>query len=78
MPRFFYFDEYAELAGRTRIEPLAQALRTGDATALDQAQVTALALLQLGFANEEVADTDYETRSGEMQACGCRKLVRAR
>lgn len=67
-PSFFYFDEYAELRGRTRIEPLIEALRSGDTSDLDERQITALCLLQLGYANDELVDPSYETRSGEMQA----------
>jgi len=68
VPRFFYFDEYAELAGRTRIEPLIKALKTGAEDGLEPEHRTALSLLQLGFANEDLTSADYETRAGEMQS----------
>jgi len=68
MPRFFYFDDYSQLQGRTPIEPLIEALRTNATSSLDRSQRTALALLQLGFAGEDLVATDYERRSGEMEA----------
>jgi energy-coupling factor transporter ATP-binding protein EcfA2 len=68
MPRFFYFDEYSQLRGRTRIEPLIEALKTDTVPTLDDFQRTALALLRLGFAGTDLVDPNYEKRSGEMEA----------
>jgi predicted ATPase len=68
MPRFFHFDEYSELMGRTDIGPLLDALRTNSESVLDDSQRTALALLKLGFASDDLVDPDYEKRSGEMEA----------
>lgn len=68
VPRFFYFDEYSQLKGRTNIGPLIEALRTKTVSALDDSQRTALSLLQLGFAGEDLVNPDYEKRSGEMEA----------
>ena len=68
VPRFFHFDEYSELMGRTDIGPLVKALQSDSESELDDAQRTALALLKLGFATEELVNPDYEKRSGEMEA----------
>ena len=68
VPRFFHFDEYSELMGRTDIGPLVEALRSESESVLDDAQRTALALLRLGFATDELVNPDYEKRSGEMEA----------
>jgi predicted ATPase len=68
MPRFFHFDEYSELMGRTDIGPLLEALRTNSESVLDDSQRTALALLKLGFASDDLINPDYEKRSGEMEA----------
>ena len=68
MPRFFHFDEYSELMGRTDIGPLLDALRSNSESVLDDSQRTALALLKLGFATDELVNPDYEKRSGEMEA----------
>lgn len=68
MPRFFHFDEYNELLGRTDIGPLLEALSTKSESMLDDSQRTALALLKLGFATEQLSNPDYEKRSGEMEA----------
>jgi hypothetical protein len=68
VPRFFHFDEYSELVGRTDIGPLIGALHSKSESLLDDAQRTALALLKLGFATEELVNPDYEKRSGEMEA----------
>lgn len=68
VPQFFYFDDYSQLRGRTDIGPLIEALRTKTEATLDEAQRTALALLKLGFATEDLIDADYERRSGEMEA----------
>ncbi len=67
-PRFFYFDEYNELRGRTEIGALIEALRTGTEASLSEYQRTALSLLRLGFASDELVNADYEKRSGEMEA----------
>jgi predicted ATPase len=68
VPRFFHFDEYSELMGRTDIGPLVEALHSDSESKLDDSQRTALALLKLGFATEELVNPDYEKRSGEMEA----------
>jgi len=68
VPRFFHFDEYSELMGRTDIGPLVEALRSDSESVLDDSQRTALALLKLGFATDELVNPDYEKRSGEMEA----------
>ncbi len=68
MPRFFHFDEYSELMGRTDIGPLLDALRSNSESLLDDSQRTALSLLKLGFATDELVNPDYEKRSGEMEA----------
>lgn len=68
VPRFFHFDEYSELMGRTDIGPLVDALRSDSESELDESQRTALALLKLGFATDELVNPDYEKRSGEMEA----------
>ena len=68
VPRFFHFDEYSELMGRTDIGPLVDALRSNSESELDDSQRTALALLKLGFASDELVNPDYEKRSGEMEA----------
>lgn len=68
VPRFFHFDEYSELMGRTDIGPLVEALRSNSESVLDDSERTALALLKLGFATDELVNPDYEKRSGEMEA----------
>ena len=68
VPRFFHFDEYSELMGRTDIGPLVEALQSDSESELDDSQRTALALLKLGFATDELVNPDYEKRSGEMEA----------
>lgn len=68
LPRFFYFDEYSQLEGRTDIAPLVAALTSGTESSLNESQQTALALLKLGFANDDLVNPDYEKRSGEMEA----------
>jgi hypothetical protein len=68
VPRFFHFDEYSELMGRTDIGPLVEALGSNSESVLDDSERTALALLKLGFATDELVNPDYEKRSGEMEA----------
>lgn len=68
MPRFFYFDEHAMLPGTTDIEPIVVALRDGTANGLDDEQRTALALLQMGYADDELVADDYVARKAELQA----------
>jgi hypothetical protein len=68
VPRFFHFDEYSELMGRTDIGPLVEALRSNSESVLNDSERTALALLKLGFATDELVNPDYEKRSGEMEA----------
>ena len=70
VPRFFYFDEYAELPGTTDTAPLVQALKSAETSGLDSQQRTALALLRMGFADSEVIAHDYDTRKAELQAVG--------
>ncbi len=70
MPRFFYFDEYSELPGTTDTEPLIEALRSEDSSSLDSRQQTALALLRMGFADDELIADDYVARKAELQAVG--------
>ena len=67
-PKFFYFDEYGQIEGRTNVAPLIEALRTNTESSLSESQRTALALLRLGFASEALISTDYERRSGEMES----------
>ena len=68
MPRFFYFDDHAMLPGTTVIEPIVAALRDGTADGLDDEQRTALALLQMGYADDELVADDYVARKAELQA----------
>lgn len=69
VPRFYYFDEYSQLPGTTDTAPLVAALGTeGTPTSLSEAQSTALALLRLGFADEEIIAERYEERKAELQA----------
>lgn len=70
MPRFFYFDDFAQLPGTTDIAPLVEALNTGSTPALDDGQRTALALLRMGYADDELIAEDYDTRKAELQAVG--------
>lgn len=68
MPRFFYFDDHAMLPGTTAIEPIVAALRDGTADGLDDEERTALALLQMGYADDELVADDYVARKAELQA----------
>jgi energy-coupling factor transporter ATP-binding protein EcfA2 len=68
MPRFFYFDQYSQLYGRTGLEPLIEALKANSVAVLNDSQRTALALLKIGFAGAGLLDPDYEKRTGEMEA----------
>lgn len=68
MPRFFYFDDHAMLPGTTAIEPIVTALREGTSDGLDDEQRTALALLQMGYADDELVADDYVARKAELQA----------
>ena len=70
MPRFFYFDEYAQLPGTTDTAPLVEAIRNDQAPQLDDDQRTALALLRMGFADDEIIAEDYDIRKAELQAVG--------
>ncbi len=70
VPRFFYFDEYAELPGTTDTAPLVQALKSAEPSDVDSQQRTALALLRMGFADDEIIAHDYDTRKAELQAVG--------
>lgn len=70
MPAFFYFDDYSQLPGSTDIMPLIKAIKNEQASDLDDNQRTALALLRMGYADEELIDDDYEIRQAELQAVG--------
>ncbi len=70
IPAFFYFDDHAQLPGSIDIAPLVKALRSGEDTGLSDKQLTALAFLRMGYADDEVVDDDYETRKAELQAVG--------
>lgn len=70
MPRFFYFDDYAQLPGTTDTAPLVEAIRDDQTLQLDDEQRTALALLRMGLADEEIVDEDYDVRKAELQAVG--------
>lgn len=70
MPRFFYFDDFAQLPGTTDIAPLVQAIADKTTPELDDEQRTALALLRMGYADDELVADDYETRKAELQAVG--------
>lgn len=73
VPRFFYFDRYDELPGTTDTGPLVHYLQSKEPTEpseLDPPQRTALALLRMGFADEEIIAHDYDTRKAELQAVG--------
>ncbi len=68
VPRFFYFDEYAELSGTTDTGPLVQSLRSNEDSGLNSRQRTALSLLRMGFADSEIIADDYDARKAELQA----------
>ena len=70
VPKFFYFDDYAQLPGTIDIEPLLNALTEDKAGGLESNQRTVLALLQLGYADEELIADDYEIRKAELEAVG--------
>ncbi len=70
MPRFFYFDDYAQLPGTTDTAPLVEAIGDDQVDQLDDDQRTALALLRMGFADEEIVAEDYDIRKAELQAVG--------
>lgn len=70
MPEFFYFDDYSQLPGSTDIMPLIKAIQNDQSSDLDDNQRTALALLRMGYADEELIDDDYEIRLAELQAVG--------
>lgn len=70
MPRFFYFDEFAQLPGTTDIAPLVQAIAAETTPALNDEQRTSLALLRMGYADDELIHEDYDTRKAELQAVG--------
>lgn len=78
MPRFFYFDDYSRLDGRTDIGPLIGAIRSGTQASLAPTQRTALALLGIAFATDQLVDVDYEKRSGEMEAVAAELTQRVR
>ncbi len=67
-PTFFYFDDYSQLEGRTPIAPLIEALNAKTESSLTEPQRTALSLLKLGYATDDLINADYEKRSGEMEA----------
>lgn len=71
IPQFFYFDEYSQLDGTVDIAPLLAAMRDDAKSDLTPAQRTALTLLEMASAGpDEMKSTDYEVRSGELEAVG--------
>lgn len=70
MPRFFYFDDHALLPGTADTAPLIKVLESGDDSGLNAEQRTALALLRMGFADDELISADYVARKSELQAVG--------
>lgn len=70
VPRFFYFDDFAQLPGTTNIQPLVNAITEDSTASLDDEQRTALSLLRMGYADEELVAVDYEARKAELQAVG--------
>ncbi|MDE0268101.1 MAG: AAA family ATPase [Acidimicrobiaceae bacterium] len=70
MPKFFYFDEYAQLPGTTDIEPLRNALAQNQTFTLESDSGTALALLRMGYADDELIADNYDIRKAELQAVG--------
>lgn len=70
IPAFFYFDDHAQLPGTIDIGPLVEALRSGEDAGLSDGQLTTLAFLRMGYADDEVVDDDYEVRKAELQAVG--------
>ena len=70
MPSFFYFDDFAQLPGTTDTAPLVAAIRDDQTPQLDDNQRTALALLRMGFADEEIVAKNYDIRKAELQAVG--------
>ena len=64
IPKFFYFDDYANLPGIVKILELLQA----DPAKLDDDQLTARALLNAaGAENDYLLNPDYETRKRELE-----------
>lgn len=71
MPRFFYFDDLAQLPGTVRdIGLLIAALQAGDLGGLSDQDRTAARLLHMGYAGEDLASIDYVQRKAELQAVG--------
>lgn len=70
MPRFFYFDDHALLPGTADTAPLIKVLESGDDSGLNPEERTALALLRMGFADDELISADYVARKSELQAVG--------
>ncbi len=71
VPRFFYFDRYAELPGTTDTGPLVQHLQSTELTGsseLNSRQRTALGLLRMGLADDEIIADEYDARQAELQA----------
>jgi hypothetical protein len=63
-PKFFYFDEYANLPGVVKIRELLQA----DEHKLRDDQITALSLLRMAGADKDyLLNPDYETRKRELE-----------
>lgn len=70
MPKFFYFDDYAQLPGTSDTAPLVAAIKADETPNLRDDQRTALALLRMGYADDEIIAEDYDTRQAELQAVG--------
>jgi predicted ATPase len=64
LPKFFYFDDYSQLAASVKIRELLAKERKD----LNPGELTARALLELGGAdNEYLLNPDYETRKRELE-----------
>ena len=70
VPSFFYFDDFAQLPGTTDTAPLVAAIRDDQTPELGDDQRTALALLRMGVADEEIVADDYDIRKAELQGVG--------
>jgi predicted ATPase len=64
LPKFFYFDDYSQLAGSIKIRELLAKEKEN----LTASELTARALLELGGADSEyLLDPDHETRKRELE-----------
>src|SRR5262249_52865148 len=64
LPKFFYFDDYANLPGIVAIRKLLKA----DPSKLDDDLLTALSLLKMAGAEDDyLLNPDYETRKRELE-----------